>query len=64
MVAYDHTIGKSVEGERPSSYQNVVNSKESTAWLTAMNEENESFIKNYTWELVQLPKNNRVVGYK
>ena len=37
---------------------------ESVKWKKAMDEEMNSFHKNQTWELVQLPKGNKVIGCK
>jgi hypothetical protein len=33
-------------------------------WLKAVNEEMDSLVKNQTWKLGKLPKNQRVVGCK
>ena len=36
--------------------------KKSTHWIVAMNEETESLQKNHTWQLVEKPKNQNIVG--
>jgi len=50
--------------DEPFSYCDAIDSKESKEWLIAMNEKVESFQKNQTWELVELPKGKRIIGCK
>ena len=51
------------EGE-PSCYSEAIEVSDSDKWKHAMKEEIDALIKNKTWDLVELPKNRRVVGCK
>ena len=42
----------------------VMDSSDSSKWICAMEEEMQSLMKNQTWELVQLPQGNHVIGIK
>ena len=42
----------------------VMESRESSKWICAMEEEMQSLMKNRTWELVPLPQGNRAIGCK
>ena len=46
----------------PTSFQEAVEDPEhSKQWITAMNDEYDSLIKNDVWELVPRPKDHNVV---
>ena len=46
------------------TYHEAIISRESTKLIVAMNEEIESLQKNHTWQLVEKPKNQKIVGCK
>ncbi|RVW71344.1 Retrovirus-related Pol polyprotein from transposon TNT 1-94 [Vitis vinifera] len=50
--------------EEPQTYYEVITSKKSTHWIVVMNEKTESLQKNHTWQLVEKPKNQKIVGCK
>ncbi|RDY04305.1 hypothetical protein CR513_12025, partial [Mucuna pruriens] len=51
LIYYALNVGEEIQGNEP-----ILDSKESENWLEAM--------KNKAWILVDLPKNERMVGYK
>jgi hypothetical protein len=60
FVAAQETEGAS----DPSTYTEAISCDDSAKWLIAMQEEVESLYKNRTWDLVKLPKDKKIVGYK
>ena len=48
----------------PCSYQEAMESKDNSRWLTTMEEEMESLYKNKIWDLVTLPKGKKAIDYK
>ncbi|KAE8688065.1 hypothetical protein F3Y22_tig00111002pilonHSYRG00100 [Hibiscus syriacus] len=48
----------------PKNYMEALKSKERHKWADAVDEEIDALMKNKTWELVDRPKNQRVVGCK
>ncbi|KAE8705938.1 hypothetical protein F3Y22_tig00110415pilonHSYRG00197 [Hibiscus syriacus] len=44
------------EDYEPSTYQEVINSSDTSLWMMAMQEEIEALHKNNTWDLVSLPQ--------
>ncbi|GKA69739.1 retrotransposon protein, putative, ty1-copia subclass, partial [Tanacetum coccineum] len=52
-----------VENE-PTSYREVVNSSEGPRWKEAIKSDIDSLLQNYTWELVDLPRGCKPLGYK
>lgn len=52
-----------IAGE-PQNYQQALNDKNSEKWKAAMKDEYTSLIKNNTWELVDRPKNTKLVDNK
>ncbi|KAK8934281.1 hypothetical protein KSP39_PZI015017 [Platanthera zijinensis] len=48
----------------PKSYKEAIESKESSQWMAAIEEEIESLHKNKTWELVYLPKGAKAISSK
>lgn len=61
MVAYGIPI---VGGDIPSTYKEAICTCESGEWRKAMDEEMKSLHKNWTWDLVQLPKGKKEIGGK
>lgn len=47
--------------EEPASYGEAINSKQKEQWISAMNEEFDSLLKNRTWALVDLPSGKKVI---
>ena len=48
----------------PASYKEAMLSTDCENWKIAMKEEYDSLMKNHTWELVERPKNQRLIGCK
>ena len=63
-VAYAFSVAKNIEKEEPQTYHETITNRESTQWIITMNEEIESLQKNLTWQLVEKPKNQKIVRYK
>ena len=64
MVAYAPSVAKSIEKEVPQTYHEAMTSRQFMQWIIAMNKEIESLQKNHTWQLVEKPKNQKIVGCK
>ena len=64
MVAYALSVTKSIEILEPSTYNEAISSDEAAEWTVSMTEEMESLHKNQTWELVKLPRGQKIIGYK
>ncbi|RVW97586.1 Retrovirus-related Pol polyprotein from transposon TNT 1-94 [Vitis vinifera] len=64
MVAYSLSIGEELSCAEPKNYLEAISCKDSPKWMTAMQEEFESLLKNGTWQLVDKPKGCKVVGCK
>ena len=52
-----------MEGD-PTSYEEVMRREHSSKWLKAMKDEMESMSSNGVWDLEQIPKGAKIVGYK
>ena len=50
--------------DSPVSFNEAVESNESSFWIEAMNKEMDSLNKNKTWQLVEKPKNEKVLDLK
>jgi hypothetical protein len=48
----------------PQSYKEAVSSSEAPLWKEAINSEIESILQNHTWELTDLPRGCKPLGYK
>lgn len=48
----------------PSSYKQAMQGEDSEKWKAAMKEEFDSLVKNDTWDLVEKPKNEKIVDNK
>jgi hypothetical protein len=53
----------SIDGE-PSFFQEAIKESESAQWKKAMKEEMDGLERNKTWDLVELPKDKKVVDCK
>jgi len=62
--AYCFAVAKEVEYNEPSSYKEVISFKNTTAWVSAMNEELQSLERNHTWTFVKPPNSKKIVGCK
>jgi hypothetical protein len=64
---YDNYVSSvalvSIDGE-PSCFQEAIKVSESAQWKNVMKEEMDSLERNKTWDLVELPKDGKVVGCK
>ena len=60
----DWVYSSSEDDSPPSNVVEAMASNESTNWVTAMNCEIDSMIRNDVWELVDLPKGKQPVKYK
>lgn len=47
--------------DEPAAYEDAVNSKDIKRWISAMDEEFESLVKNQTWKLVDAPAKQNVI---
>ena len=50
--------------EDPKTYEETMSSIDVSFWKDVINSEIDSIISNGTWEVYDLPKNNRVIGAK
>ena len=64
LVAYALSVAEIVDMHEPSNYSEAISCSDADQWVGAMGEEIESLHKNQTWELVTLPKGQKVVGCK
>jgi hypothetical protein len=52
-----------MEGD-PTSYEEAMGSPNSSKWLEAMEDEMRSMSSNDVWDLEEIPKGAKIVGYK
>lgn len=64
LIAYALIAAQEVDQEEPKTYKEIVESKNSTHWIKAMQDEIDSLHNNGTWVLVQKPKGRKVVSCK
>lgn len=64
MISYAFVAAREVDEMEPIDYEQAVNSKESSKWIAAMEEDMASLYKNNTWNLVDKPPNQKLVGCK
>ena len=50
--------------DEPQTYKAAFESSEATYWKEAIQSEMESIMQNNTWELVNLPPGNKLIGHK
>ena len=62
LPAYALSVVESIENEEPKTYHEVITSRESTQWIVAMNDILKK--KNHNWQLVEKPKNQKIIGCK
>jgi hypothetical protein len=61
---YYLAIVEEMKFSEPSSYKEVISSKDTADWVAAMNEEVYFLERNQTWTLVKLPNDKKIVGCK
>ena len=65
IASYALSVAEEIEGNaEPSNYAEAITSADCKSWMTAMQEEMQSLEKNCTWELVNLPKEKKIVRCK
>ena len=65
MIAYALNVAQGIDScEEPSTYEETVSYEDSSRWIIAMQEEMKSLLKNCTWDMVRIPKENKVVCCK
>lgn len=64
MVSYALVTTHDIEYQEPQNYMEAITSKDTDKWLIAMTEEIQSLEKNYTWDLVNKPKDQKIVKCK
>ena len=64
LVAYALSSASESVRDEPLTYEEALASKESGKWIEAMKSEIASLRKNQTWDLVDKPKGQRIVGCK
>ncbi|KAE8715970.1 hypothetical protein F3Y22_tig00110156pilonHSYRG00076 [Hibiscus syriacus] len=64
LISYALNIAEEIEEAEPKNFKEALKSKDKHKWTKAMDEKIASLMKNKTWELVDRPKNQRVVGCK
>lgn len=64
LAWYALNTAEKLDHKEPSSFKEVQDSKEKAKWFEAMDEEMNSLRKNNTWELVNKPKGQRILGCK
>ena len=64
IIAYAFYTAMETCRKEPENYEEALKSSQAGKWITAMNEEMASLMKNKTWELVPRPKNNSVISNK
>nr|KYP74269.1 Retrovirus-related Pol polyprotein from transposon TNT 1-94 [Cajanus cajan] len=65
LICYALNVAKEIEGtNEPRNFREAQESSEKQQWKCAMEEELESLRKNNTWRLVDLPKDQKIVGCK
>ena len=57
----DYDVGLEID---PTSYDQAINSENSTLWLYAMEDELKSMNDNEVWDLVKFPKGIKTIGCK
>ena len=64
FVAYALSCARDVEVSEPKTYAEARASKDWDKWNASMGDEKTSLDKNHTWDIVNRPKRQRVVGSK
>jgi len=53
-----------LEVEKPTSFQEAVDSPNHEEWMDAIRDEMNSMVRNNIWELVDLPTQHKSIGNK
>ena len=53
-----------VNGDSPQTYEEALSGDDSRSWKEAMDREMNSLVKNKTWQLVEKPKDKKVLDLK
>eukprot|EP00253_Pinus_taeda_P021620 PITA_21620 len=61
---YVTSIALTTNDDEPLCYQEAVEGYKSEKWKEAMKDEMMTLVKNGTWDLVELPKDRKIVGCK
>ena len=64
IVSFALSVAEETENEEPQSYQEAISRADKEKWLKAMREKMDSLEKNTTWQLVERPKQQKLVGNK
>lgn len=62
LVAYALSVAEELDVEEPQTYAEAMRTKDRKFWNNAAKEEIESLKKNRTWDLVERPKDQKLVG--
>ena len=62
LVAYALNAAEEIEVEEPKTYTEAMRTKERKFWDAAAKEEMVSLEKNRTWDLIERPKDQKLVG--
>ncbi|XP_074293467.1 uncharacterized protein LOC141620517 [Silene latifolia] len=57
-------VGMHIAEEDPKSYDEAMRSVDAALWKEAIDSEIESIMSNYTWEIVNFPRECKPIGYK
>jgi hypothetical protein len=61
---YDDFVSLVINNEEPTCYQEAMEVSDREKWKEAMKEEMDALERNETWDLVELPKDRKIVGRK
>ena len=64
IVSFALSVAEETKNEEPQSYREAVSRSDKNKWLKALKEEMDSLEKNETWQLVERPKQQKLVGCK
>ena len=62
LIAHALNVGKKLDLNEPSTFEEACQREDKDLWLAAMKEEMQSLHKNQTWKLVDRPSNKKVIG--
>ena len=61
MLDMSDEMAYSAECLEPTTYEQVIEAKDSLSWIGAMNDEIKSLLENKTWSLVKLPVGRKAI---
>lgn len=64
FIFYAFNVAEEIDFQEPKTYLEAIENVEKQFWLKAVEEEIASLMKNQAWQLVDRPKNQKVVGSK